>query len=120
MFQNGQKVVCIDDEFEPWVYDLFKSLPKRNDIYTVRSVRPGRSSPTFEVGEDASLSITSAEFDILLLLNELHNPDDPHSTIKQELGFRAERFAPLEEDLDEIEEVALVGFGKEQKAVGTE
>lgn len=119
MFQNGQRVVCIDDRFEPWVYDLFKSLPRKDQVYTVRSVRPGRSNPTFEVDDDANLNITGAEFDILLLLNELHNPDDPHSTIKQELGFRAERFAPLEEDLEEIEEVELVGFGKEQKTVVT-
>jgi len=48
-------------------------------------------------------------------LEELHNPDDPHSSIKQELGFRAERFAPLEEDLAENEEVELAGFGRETK-----
>lgn len=114
MFQTGQRVVCIDDQFDPWVFDLFKSLPKKDSVYTVRAVRPGRSNPDFSVDEDANLSISYAEFDILLLLEELHNPDDPHSTIQQELGFRAERFAPLEEDLEELEEVESVGYGKEQ------
>lgn len=114
MFQNGQRVVCIDDSFDPWVFDLFKSLPKKNNIYTVRSVKSGRSNPQFVVDDDANLSIGAAEFDILLLLEELHNPDDPHSSIQQELGFRAERFAPLQEDLEENEEVELVGIGQEE------
>lgn len=113
MFQTGQRVVCIDDHFEPWVFDLYKSLPKRNEIYTVRAMGAGRSNPRFVVDKDANLTIGHAEYDILLLLEELHNPDDPHSSIKQELGFRAERFAPLQEDLAEEEEVELVGFGKE-------
>lgn len=116
MFQNGQRVVCIDDSFDPWVFDLFKALPKKNSIYTVRSVRPGRSNPNFVVDDDANLSISAAEFDILLLLEELVNPNDPHSSIEQELGFRAERFAPLQEDVEENEEVELVGFGQEEKS----
>nr|MBP6601440.1 hypothetical protein [Verrucomicrobiales bacterium] len=115
MFQNGQRVVCIDDQFDPWVYDLYKELPKRNRIYTVRAMGAGRSNPTFSVSDDAKLTISGADFDILLLLVELVNPDDPHSSIKQELGFRAERFAPLQEDLEENEEVELVGFGQESK-----
>ncbi len=115
MFQNGQRVVCIDDQFEPWVYDLYTALPRRNKIYTVRAMGAGRSNPQFSLSDDAKLTISGADFDILLLLNELNNPDDPHSSIKQELGFRAERFAPLQEDLEEEEEVALVGFGEDAK-----
>jgi hypothetical protein len=114
MYQNGQKVVCIDDEFEPWVFDLFTALPKKNSVYTVRALKSGRSNPSFSVDKDANLSIQSAEFDILLLVEELINPNDPHSSIEQELGFRAERFAPLQEDLEELEEVELVGFGQEE------
>lgn len=114
MFQTGQRVVCIDDDFEPWVFDLYRALPKRNKIYTVRAMGSGRSNPQFVLDQDANLVIGAAEFDILILLEELHNPDDPHSSIKQELGFRAERFAPLQEDEAEQEEVALIGFGKEE------
>ena len=120
MFQNGQRVVCIDDQFDPWVYDLYKELPKRNKIYTVRAMGAGRSNPTFSLNDDAKLTISGADFDILLLLVELNNPDDPHSSIKQKLGFRAERFAPLQEDLEENEEVEMVGFGQEAKGWGTD
>ncbi|MCB1231757.1 MAG: hypothetical protein KDN19_15920 [Verrucomicrobiae bacterium] len=115
MFQNGQRIVCINDDFEPWVFDLYRALPKRNSIYTVREMKVGRSNPQFVIDDDANLTIGHAEYDILLLLEELHNPDDPHSSIQQELGFRAERFAPLEEDLEEEEAVELVGVGHEQE-----
>lgn len=111
MFQTGQKVVCINDQFEPWVYDLYQSLPKKGRTYTVRALSVGRSNPKFSVNEDAEIKLTDAEFDILLLLKELQNPDDPHSSVKQELGFRSERFAPLEEDTEEEEEGELVGAG---------
>lgn len=97
MFDVGQKVVCIDDTFAPWVYDLYKALPKKNSSYTVRMMAPGRSNPEFVVGEDAKMTMTHADFDIVLYLEELHNPNDPHASIEVELGFKAERFAPLEE-----------------------
>ncbi|MBU6178196.1 MAG: hypothetical protein KGR69_00970 [Verrucomicrobia bacterium] len=115
MFQTGQRVVCIDDHFDPWVYDLYKALPRKNGIYTVRSLGVGRSNPTFALDDEARLMITGADPDLLLLLEELHNPEDPHSTIRQELGFRAERFAPLQEDLAEKEEVAFAGSEVEVK-----
>ena len=112
MFQTGQKVVCINDEFEPWVFDLYRSLPKKNKIYTIRAVGVGRSNPQFVVNDDAEIKLKSAEFDLLILLKELINPDDPHSSAKQELGFRSERFAPLQEDTVEEEEYELIGTGK--------
>jgi hypothetical protein len=108
MFKTGQKVVCIDDEFAPWVYDLYRSLPKKDHTYTVRAISVGRSNPKFEVNDDAELKMTDAEFDMLLLLEELLNPEDPHSSVKQELGFRAERFAPMLEEDHEVEEEAWV------------
>jgi len=108
MFKTGQKVVCIDDEFAPWVYDLYRALPKKDHTYTVRAISVGRSNPKFEVNDDAELKMTDAEFDMLLLLEELLNPEDPHSSVKQELGFRAERFAPMLEEDHEVEEEAWV------------
>jgi hypothetical protein len=111
MFQTGQKVVCINDQFEPWVYDLYTALPKKDRVYTVRSMAAGRSNPKFSVNDDAEIQLTDAEFDILLLLKELQNPDDPHSSLKQELGFRSERFAPLQTDSKEEEESAFIGAG---------
>jgi hypothetical protein len=103
MFQNGQKIICINDSFEPWVYDLYRALPKKGRTYTVRALSVGRSNPKFSVDEDANLKLTEAEFDILLLLQELQNPEDPHSNAKQELGFRSDRFAPIEEVEEERE-----------------
>jgi hypothetical protein len=119
MFSTGQKVACIDDKFEPWVFDLYRSLPKKDKIYTVRALRSGRSNPRFEVNDDAEIKMTGAEFDILVLLEELKNPDDPHSSVKQELGFRSERFAPLIEDHEEAHayEKLDVGGGKKRKTV---
>jgi hypothetical protein len=111
MFQTGQKVVCINDQFEPWVYDLYTALPKKDRIYTVRAMSAGRSNPKFSVNDDAEIQLTDAEFDILLLLKELQNSDDPHSSLKQELGFRSERFAPLQTDSEEEEESAFIGVG---------
>jgi hypothetical protein len=112
MFQTGQQVVCINDEFEPWVFDLYRSLPKKDRIYTVRAVGVGRSKPKFVVNDDAEIKLKSAEFDVLILLKELLNPDDPHSSVKQELGFLADRFAPLTEETIEEEEYVTVGSGK--------
>jgi hypothetical protein len=109
MFQTGQRVVCVNDDFEPWVYDLYRQLPKKNHTYTIRAVGVGRSNPKFGLNEDAGLVIQAASFDFLILLDELSNPDDPHSNVKQELGFRAERFAPLQEDEVEEETAELAG-----------
>jgi hypothetical protein len=89
MFKTGQQVVCIDDQFDPWVFDLYKSLPKKDEIYTVRALRAGRSNPQFVVNDDAEIKLAGAEFDLLLLLKELNNPDDPHSSVKQEMGAGA-------------------------------
>ncbi len=115
MFSVGQRVVCINDDFEPWVYDLYKALPKKDKVYTVRAIGMGRSNPQFALNEDAEIKLTGAEFDFLILLKELLNPDDPHSNVKQELGFRAERFAPLQTDEVEEEEGELIGVGAGEK-----
>ncbi len=115
MFQTGQRVVCVDDSFEPWVYDLYKALPRKNGIYTVRALGVGRSNPQFALDEEARLTVLGADPDLLVLLDELRNPDDPHSTIQQELGFRAERFAPLQEDEFEEKEAVFVGQEVEVK-----
>ncbi len=116
MFQVGQRVVCINDDFEPWVYDLYKSLPKKDHVYTVRSIGMGRSNPDFVIDDEANLQLRGAEFDFLLLLKELMNPDDPHSSVKQELGFRADRFAPLLDETEEEEEEEMVLIGAARKA----
>lgn len=88
MFDVGQKVACINDDFSTTVRHIFKQLPVKDEIYTVRDVRIGRAQVTG--GGDVSF---------LVLLQELKNPDDPYMAdgAAEEMGFRSDRFAPLEE-----------------------
>jgi hypothetical protein len=99
---KGQKVVCINDTFTPPIRALYKQLPVKDNIYTVREVYLGREK-IVKGGETATVG---------LLLEELKNPPDPFHQGEQELGFSSERFAPLNELPDEeaaVEEVVGVG-----------
>jgi hypothetical protein len=84
--QKGDKVVCINDKWEPWVFDTYNQLPKKGEIYTIRAVRPGRPNLS---GGAAVLTV---------LLEELQNDVDFTHVGGDELGFRASRFAPLESE----------------------
>lgn len=112
MFLVGQQVVCTNDQFDPWVYDLYTALPKKDSVYTIRAVSPARSKPVFGFDDEAQLKLTGCDFDILVLLQELHNPDDPHSSVKRELGFRAERFAEMLEESEEWKDSVEIGEGE--------
>lgn len=68
MFKIGQKVVCVYDMFNPY---YFTSIPKLNEIYTVRDNVKG------------------------LLLKEINNP--PHKDCYGEPTFNAECFRPITE-----------------------
>ena len=96
MFLKGQKVVCIDDNFTAAARLMFKQLPVRDVVYTVREVYVGRGNV---------LKADSGKMDgeIGILLVELVNPPDPalKKGLVYELGFKAERFAPLETLPDE-------------------
>ncbi len=105
MFTKGQKVVCINDEFPAPAIKLYSQLPKKDSVYTVRSVYVGRGS-YFQ--HDSG----SRDGEIGLLLEELLNPVDPSlkAGLRGELGFNSERFRPLEylsdeESLEATEEV---------------
>lgn len=99
MFVTGQQVVCINDQFEPWVFKLYKQLPKKDSTYTVREVFIGKESLKDKDGGSVGI-----------ILKEIRNPIDP--TCKsgpQELGFNSERFVPLDEiEFEEIKEEELV------------
>jgi hypothetical protein len=82
--QKGDKVVCINDKWEPWVFDTYNQLPKKGEIYTIRALRPGR--PNLDGGAAV----------LTLLLEELFNDPDFSHVGGDELGFKASRFAPLE------------------------
>ncbi len=106
---EGQKVICINDQFTPAIHQMYDQLPVKDVIYTVREVsmgrgkiaviRNGRYVPNGGVGFP----------ELRILLNELHNPPDP-LCIQRELGFNAERFAPLEtaEESEERKEVDVL------------
>ena len=99
---KGQKVICVNDMFSPTVRALYKQLPVKDTIYTVREVFLGREK-IVKGGDSATVG---------LLLEELVNPKDPFHQGEQELGFSSERFAPLNELPDEkakVEEVVAVG-----------
>src|ERR1044071_6857097 len=99
---KGQKVVCINDTFSPAIRALYKQLPVKDNIYTVREVFLGREK-IVKGGDTATVG---------LLLEELKNPRDPFHQGEQELGFSSERFAPLNELPDEEAEVEeAVGVG---------
>lgn len=89
----GQEVVCVDADFPSWVKHVYKQLPKDGAVYTIREVRMSREKP-----KDGAITVG-------VLLVELSNPLDPGLADPQELGFRAERFVPLEE-LPPVKEAA--------------
>jgi hypothetical protein len=105
--QKGQKVVCIDDTFTDVIRSIYQQLPTKGDTYTIREVFLGREK-IVKAGDSATVG---------LLLEELHNPQDPFHADSQELGFSSERFAPLEELppeeawAEEEQELELVGPG---------
>jgi hypothetical protein len=109
MFEKGQKLACINDDFSATIRRLYRQLPRKDEIYTVRDVRIGRLNVTSGAGGDNTISY-------LVLLEELHNPDDPYMRegAGEEMGFRSDRFAPLEELADTEfagEEEAIPGIG---------
>jgi hypothetical protein len=111
MFEAGDIVVCVNDKFEPWVYDLYTQLPRKDEVYHVRDCALGRGNPSFAVNEEAELKMVKAEFAYTVLLEELHNGPDPYSNPEQELGFNAERFRlvqPMEAEEEMAEAVPVI------------
>lgn len=109
--QTGSKVVCIDDTFPAWALQIYTALPVTGTTYTVRAMSPGRGKPVHLVdGQPVKNGAGDTHPEIYLLVEELHNPPDPFCA-GAELGFKAERFAPMEEAESEQtqEEVVAVG-----------
>lgn len=93
--EKGDKVVCINDKFPSWVPKLYQQLPTKGKVYTIREVCLRRE--TLRGSESGTIA---------LLLQELLNPPDPTHMEGEELAFRSERFAPLQEKAMEVEEEA--------------
>jgi hypothetical protein len=78
MFQPNQRIVCIDADFDPRLWEYIKPLVK-DAIYTVRDLVPG-------MGPDGQP--TNAVY-----LHEITNSVNAHGI---ERGYAPERFAPLQ------------------------
>ncbi len=87
MFEPGEKVVCVNGDFPPLVRRIYRRLPLKDEVYTVRECSLGRLKSG---GGDAGISYR-------VLLVELVNGPDPYMNPLQaeELGFRSDRFAPV-------------------------
>lgn len=103
MFQKGQKVVCIDDQFPREVHVVYAQLPKKDSVYTVRAVYIGRGK-MLNAGHVKGLGNKPGDSDgeIGILLEELKNPADMFNLHGQELGFNAERFRSMDEISEDV------------------
>ena len=110
MFNRGDKVVCICDKFPLGIEKWYKELPKKDVVYVIRDVYLGRGSLVNKVP-----GATDGEVGVLLI--GINNPPDPNNIHKLELGFKAERFRPLDELKDEAREknTGKMGFGAEKE-----
>lgn len=81
--QVGQKVVCINDTFDPLIASLYVTLPKKWVTYVIRDVILGINAKG-EPGE------------VCIYLLGMHNPKS-NTPPFPERGFNAERFRPLDE-----------------------
>ena len=110
--QVGQKVVCVDDVFPAWAHKVYTVLPIKGATYTVREVSPGRG--LFAVigpdGKPVPGEAGERAPEIRVLVVELVNPPDPLCA-ERELGFRSDRFAPIEEAETSVSEPALASVG---------
>ena len=80
MFDLNSKVVCVDDRFPPGIRDIFRALPVKGRIYTVRDIVPAQGF---------NLHKTCA-----VLLAELVNHPNRHGI---EPGFLCNRFREPDE-----------------------
>ena len=81
MFDAGQKLVCVDDQFPDGIRDIYNALPEKGKIYTFRDMVPGIH---FSLKETVAIYV-----------DELVNRPNQHGI---EPGFKLERFRELEED----------------------
>src|SRR5437773_1469845 len=87
LWSIGQRVVCINGRFPQQILEWASNLPREDQTYTIRSIEIGRCLYTRRVT-------------VGLFLHEL-------PTLEDRLAFRADRFAPLLEKLDEACQIRL-------------
>lgn len=50
-YKKGDKVICVDDEFDPRLYDVIQNFPKINTVYTIRDVATTGGIPCYYLEE---------------------------------------------------------------------
>lgn len=105
MFQVGQKVVLVDDQWPETVRQLYLQLPVLDTVYVVRAVRVG-------VKADELIMDLRRVLEPSLLLIGVVNPTNK---LGVEAGFAAHRFRAL----DELKQTATEENVKEDKDVVT-
>ncbi len=91
MFEVGQKVVCVDDDFSADTTEFHQLLPSKDEIYTVRDVMPG-------LDRDQSIATGQKQVTYAVLVEEIINPvpEGWH----HEPAFASRRFAELQENTE--------------------
>ena len=104
MFDEGEKVVCVNGTFEAFHRKLYRELPRKGAVYTVRECSIGRTKTG---AADPGISYR-------ILLEELTNDLDPYmdEASAEELGFRSDRFAPVTSIEAEAEAEMTMAIGK--------
>jgi hypothetical protein len=82
MWFIGQKVVCVNARFPTHILEWASKLPRQGEIYTIRLIEWGPCLYTRRVT-------------VGLHLHEL-------PTLQDRLAFRADRFAPLLEKIEQV------------------
>lgn len=89
IYEIGQKVVCMDEDYPDWAFELYRKIPIKGHTYTIRKVTIGRS----DIEDQGTDSLV-----FCFLFDEIQNPIDPYfKGGKQELGFNESHFMTLEE-----------------------
>lgn len=89
MFYVGQRVVCIDDTFDPSIVEWADHLPRAGEVYTVRSCTDA---------PDHATGVPGPSFKLL----EVENPRTEQGG---EVTFSTERFEPIDDpSMDEAME----------------
>lgn len=103
MFDAGEKIVCINDTFESLHRKIYRELPKKGVVYTVRECSLGR----------LKTGAANPGISYRILLEEISNDLDPYmdEAMAEELGFRSDRFAPIVgiEEAEEAKNIAAIG-----------
>lgn len=85
MLDIGQKVVCINDTFDPITKGLYAALPVKGQTYVIRDLELG-----IGIGAERVPKVS------LKLVGLINPPGPPPAS--RERGFDSDRFRPLEPD----------------------